>query len=115
MYQLGLQVKKKKTEGGEFISSMLNISKGQTPIYVQFYTNTVLQRIVRIPLANCLYTSMYTSSKCFLKAFENCKSHERLPTLHILAAKKVHEKTKDKDIKWEKQLTQPCIKILNFL
>ena len=27
MYQLGLQVKKKKAEGGEFISPMLNISK----------------------------------------------------------------------------------------
>ena len=25
------------------------------------------------------------------------------------------KKTKDKDIKWEKHLTQPCIKILNFL
>ena len=71
MYQLGLQVKKKKAEGGEFISPMLNISKAQTPIYVQFYINTVLQRIVCKPLANCLYMSMYTSSKCFLKAFEN--------------------------------------------
>ena len=30
MYQLGLQVKKKKAEGGEFISPMLNISKGHT-------------------------------------------------------------------------------------
>ena len=68
MYQLGLQVKKKIVEGGEFISPMLNISKGHTPIYVQFYINIVLQRIVCIPLAN---TSMYTSSKCFLKAFEN--------------------------------------------
>ena len=97
MYQLGLQVKKKKAKGGEFISPMLNISKAQTPIYVQFYINTVLQRIVCIPVANCLYTSMYTSSKCFLKAFENCKNHERLPTLHVLAAKKVHEKTKDKE------------------
>ena len=58
---------------------------------------------------------MYTSSKCFLKAIENCKNHERLPTLHILAAKKVHEKTKDKDGKWEKHLTQPCSKGLNFL
>ena len=96
MYQLGLQVKKKKAEGGEFISSMLNISKAQTPIYVQFYINTVLQRIVCIPLANCLYTSMYTSSKCFLKAFENCKIHERLPTLCMLAAKKVYEKQKTK-------------------
>ena len=38
MYQLGLQVKKEKAEGGEFISPMLNISKAQTPIYVQFYT-----------------------------------------------------------------------------
>ena len=27
MYQLGLQVKKKKAEGGEFISFVLNISK----------------------------------------------------------------------------------------
>ena len=27
MYQLGLQVKKKKAKGGEFISSILNISK----------------------------------------------------------------------------------------
>ena len=59
-----------------------NISKEHTPIYVQFYINTVLQRIVCIPLVNCLYTSMYTSSKCFLKAFENCKNHDRLPTLH---------------------------------
>ena len=32
MYQLGLQVKKKKAEGGEFISPMLNITKGHTPI-----------------------------------------------------------------------------------
>ena len=53
---------------------------------------------------------MYTSSKCFLKAFENCKNHERLPTLHILATKKVHEKTKDKDVKWGKHLTQPALK-----
>ena len=96
MYQLGLQVKKKNAEGGEFISPMLNISKGHTPIYVQFYINTVLQRIVCIPLTNCLYVSMYTSSKCFLKAFETCKNHERLSTLHILAAKKVHEKPKTK-------------------
>ena len=115
MYQLGLQVKKIKAEGGEFISPVLNISKEHTPICVQFYINTVLQRIVCIPLINCLYTSMYTSSKCFLKAFENCKNHERLPTLHILAAKKVHEKTKHKAVKWEKHLTQPCIKVLNFL
>ena len=70
MYQLGLQVKKKKAKGGEFISPMLNICKAQTPIYVQFYINRVLQRIVYIPLANCLYTSMYNTSKCFLKAFE---------------------------------------------
>ena len=104
MYQLGLQVKKKKAKGGEFISPVLNISKGHIPIYVQFYINTVLQRIVCIPLVNCLYTSMYTSSK----------NHERLPTLHILAAKEVHEKTKDKDVKWGKHLTQPCIKVLNF-
>ena len=69
MYQLGLQVKKKKAKGGEFISPLLNISKAQTPISVQFYINTVLQRIMCIPLANCLYTSMYTSSKCFLKTF----------------------------------------------
>ena len=41
MYQLGLQVKKKKAKGGEFISPMLNISKEHTPIYVQFYINTV--------------------------------------------------------------------------
>ena len=115
MYQLGLQVKKKKAEGEEFTSPMLNISKAQTPIYVQFYINTVLQRIVCIPLANCLYMSMYTSNKCFLKAFENCENHERLPTPHILTTKKVHEKTKDKDIKWEIHLTQPCIKILKFL
>ena len=71
MYQLGLQLKKKKAKGGEFISPMLNISKAQTTIYVQFYINTVLQRIVCIPLANCSYTSMYTSSKCFFKTFEN--------------------------------------------
>ena len=58
---------------------------------------------------------MYTSSKCFLKAFENYKNHERLPTLHILAAKNVHEKTKNKAIKCEKHLTRPCIKVLNFL
>ena len=86
MYQLGLEVKKKKAEGGEFISPMLNISKGHTPIYFQFYISAVLQIIVCIPLVNCLYTSMYTSSKSFLKAFENCKNHERLPILHILAA-----------------------------
>ena len=61
---MGLQVKKKKAEAGEFISPMLNISKAQTPIYVHFYINTVLQRIVCIPLANCLYTSMHTSNKC---------------------------------------------------
>ena len=115
MYLLGLQVKKKKAKGGEFISPMLNISKAQTPIYVQFYINTVLQRIVCIPLANCLYTSIYTSSKCFLRAFENCENHERLPILHMLAAKKVHEKTKDKDVKWGKHLTQTCIKTLKFL
>ena len=36
MYQLGLQVKKKKAEGGEFFSPMLNISKAQTPIYVPY-------------------------------------------------------------------------------
>ena len=102
MYQLGLQVKKKKAEGGEFISSVLNISKEHTPIYVQFYINTVLQRIVCIPLVNCLYTSMYTSSKCFLKAFKNCKNHERLPTLHILAAKKVHGKNKRQNCKMGK-------------
>ena len=115
MYQLGLQVKKKKAEGGEFISSVLNISKEHTPIYVQFYINTVLQRIVCIPLVNCLYMSMYTSSKCFLKAFKNCKNHERLPTLHILAAKKCMKKQKTNGKKWEKHLTQPCIKVLSFL
>ena len=65
-----------------------------------------------IPLANCLYMSMYTTSKCFLKTFEN---NERLPTLYMLAAKKVHEKRKDKDVKWGKHLTQPCIKTLKFL
>ena len=96
MYELGLQVKKKKAKGGEFISPMLNISKAQTPIYVQFYINTVLQSIVCIPLANCLYTSMYTSNKCFLKTFENCKNHERLPTLYILAAKKCMKKQNTK-------------------
>ena len=42
MYQLGLQVKKKKAKYGEFISPVLNISKGHTPIYVQSYINTVL-------------------------------------------------------------------------
>ena len=110
MYQLGLQVKKKKAKGGEFISLMLNISKAHIPIYVQFYI-----RILCITLANCLYIYMYTSSKCFLKAFENCKSHQRLPTLHMLATEKVHEKTKDKDVKWGKHLTQPCIKTLKFL
>ena len=31
MYQLGLKVKKKKAEDGEFIAPMLNISKGHTP------------------------------------------------------------------------------------
>ena len=89
MYQLRLQVKKKKAKGGEFISSVLNISKEHPPIYVQLYINAVLQRIVYIPLVKCLYMSMYTSSKCFLKAFENCKNYERLPTLHILAVKKI--------------------------
>ena len=58
---------------------------------------------------------MYTSSECFLKTFENCKNHERLPTLYMLAAKKVHEKTNDKDVKWGKHLTQPCVKTLKFL
>ena len=58
---------------------------------------------------------MYTSSKCFLKTFKNCKNHERLPTLYMLAAKEVHEKAKDKDVKWGKHLTQPCIKIMKFL
>ena len=96
MYQLGLQVKMTKAKGGEFISPMLNISKAQTPIYVQFHINTVLQRIVCIPLANCLYPSMYTSSKCFLKTFENCKNHERLPTLYMLAAKRCMKKQKTK-------------------
>ena len=96
MYQLGLQVKKNKADGGEFISSVLNISKEHTPIYVQFYINTVLHRIVCIPLVNCLYTSMYTSSKCFLKALENCKNHERLPTLHILATKKCMKKKRQR-------------------
>ena len=96
MYQLGLQVKKKKAEGGEFISPMLNISKGQTPIYVQFYINTVLQRIVCIPLVNCLYTSMYTSNKCFLKAFENCTKHERLPHYTYKQLKKCMKKQKTK-------------------
>ena len=104
MYQLGLQVKKKKAEGEAFISPMLNISKGHTPIYVQFYINTVLQRIVCIPLANCLCTSMYTSSKCFLKAFVNCKNHERLPTLHILAAKQKCMKKKTQRFKMEKNI-----------
>ena len=33
----------------------------------------------------------------------------------MLAAKNVHEKTKDKDVKWGKHLTQPCVKTLNFL
>ena len=75
MYQLVLQVKKKNAEGGEFISPILNISKAQTPIYVQFYTKTVLQRIVCIPLTNCLYTSMYTSSKCFLKTVKIMKDY----------------------------------------
>ena len=103
MYQLGLQVKKKKAaKGGEFISPVLNISKEHIPICVQFYINTIIQRIVCIPLINCLYTSTYTNSKCFLKAFENCKNHERLPTLHILAAKKVHEKNKKQSCKMGK-------------
>ena len=31
MYQFGLQVKKKKAEGGEFISPMLNIGKDKPP------------------------------------------------------------------------------------
>ena len=52
MYQLGLQVKKKKAEGGEFISPMLNTSKAQTPIYVQFYINTE--------------NSVHTSSQLFI-------------------------------------------------
>ena len=43
MYQLGLQVNKKKTEGGECIFPMLNISKGHPPPFmfsstqIQFY------------------------------------------------------------------------------
>ena len=59
---------------------------------------------------------MYTSSKCFLKTFENSKNHENLPTLYMLAAqKKVHEKTKEQDVKWGKHLTQPYVKTLKFL
>ena len=34
MYQLGLQVKKKKAKGGEFISSVLNISKEHPPPFM---------------------------------------------------------------------------------
>ena len=90
---------KKKAKGGEFISPVLNISEEHIPICVQFYINTVIQRIVCMPLINCLYTSMYTNSKCYLKT--------------VLAAKKVHEK--NKAVKWERHLTQPCIKVLNFL
>ena len=48
MYQLGLQVKKKKTKSGEFIYPMLNISKAQTPIYVQFYINSSTENGVHI-------------------------------------------------------------------
>ena len=112
MCQLGLQVKKKKAKGGEFISPMLNNSKAQTPIYVQFYINTVLQRIVCILLFIHIHVHW---QQMLLKAFEKCKNHERLPTLHMLEAKKVHGKTKDKDVKWGKHLTQPYIKTLNFL
>ena len=46
MYQLGLQMKKIKAKGGEFISPVLNISKEHTPICVQFYINTVLENSV---------------------------------------------------------------------
>ena len=46
MYQLGLQVKKKKAEGGEFISPVLNISKEHTPICVQFYINSYTENSV---------------------------------------------------------------------
>ena len=52
-------IKKKKAKGGEFISPVLNISEEHIPICVQFYINTVIQRIVCIPLINCLYTSMF--------------------------------------------------------
>ena len=58
---------------------------------------------------------MYTSSKYFLKTFENSKNHEKLPTLYMLAAKKVPEERKDKDVNWGKHLTQPCVKTLKFL
>ena len=63
MYQLGLQVKKKKAKGGEFISPMLNISKGHTLIYVQLYINTVLQRIT---LMYCLCNIIYIKSVLFI-------------------------------------------------
>ena len=33
----------------------------------------------------------------------------------MLAAKKVHEKTKDKDVKWGKHLIQPCVKNIEIL
>ena len=54
MYQLGLQVKKKKAEGGEFISPVLNISKEHTPIYVQFYKYSSSEN------------SVHTSSQLFM-------------------------------------------------
>ena len=55
MYQLGLQVKKKKAKGGEFISPVLNISKEHTSIYVQFYINT-----------SSTENSVHTSSQLFI-------------------------------------------------
>ena len=90
MYQLGLQVKKKKAKGGEFISSVLNISKEPPPFMFSSHKYSSTEN------------SVHTSSQLFihihvhLKAFENCKNHERLPTLHILAAKKCMKKQKTK-------------------
>ena len=63
----GVTSKKEKDKVGEFISPMLNISKAQTPIYVQFYINTVLQRIVCIrdvnKIISCFNNLTYTLHK----------------------------------------------------
>ena len=66
MYQDGTGTIHKRSGGGEFISPILNISKSPAmPIYVQFYMNTVLYRLVCIPF-NGRFTAMFTSSESFM-------------------------------------------------
>ena len=69
MYQLVTSKKQKSQRWGIYFSYVKH--QQSTNPHLCSVLHTVLQRIVCIPLANCLYFSMYTSSKCFLKAFEN--------------------------------------------